>query len=150
MPRKPASADPTFKTISVNITRVRKDLRLPQGEAAQRAGVQQAMLSRWEKGHARPEIGNLLRLAAAYGCSLDDFVVNVNADYDRVIASDLPPDAKRFYEPKLAAMRAIASDASRHLSAYLANEPSSIETTADREASAGKSSPTRVRRKRKK
>lgn len=147
MPRKAASADPTFKTISVNLTRVRKDLHLSQGEAASRAHVPQPMLSRWEKGRARPEIGNLLKLAAAYGCSLDDFVVSVNADYDRLIASNLPPNAKRFYGPKIAAIRELAQTTTRALADALASEPNSVNRDEGRETARDKSGPIRARRK---
>ncbi len=47
---------------------------LDQGEAAARAGISQANLSRIESSKSKPRHETLLKLADAYGCSVDELL----------------------------------------------------------------------------
>jgi len=95
MPRRPSSDDPSVRLIAANLRRTRDDLDISQGEAASRAGVQQSQLSRWEKAKQKPEVDQLVKMAAAYECSLDDLVSGVHDAYDALVEQHVTVDVKR-------------------------------------------------------
>lgn len=53
------------------VARARRAARLTQVQLAQAASVQQAEISRIERGHANPTVTTLARIAAATGSRLD-------------------------------------------------------------------------------
>lgn len=57
---------------------------LNQGEVAERLGVAQSAVSKWERGRALPETKTLIDLAVLYGCRLDDLLAGVNVQYDHL------------------------------------------------------------------
>lgn len=85
MPRKPASDDPSLARIAANLRRIRVDLKLRQGDVEDEAHLPKGQLSRWERGHAKPEVDAVLRLAAAYHCSVDELLIGVYEPYDEAI-----------------------------------------------------------------
>jgi transcriptional regulator with XRE-family HTH domain len=71
----------------------RHELRLSQQAAADRAGVNRSWLSAVEQGHARAELGKLLRLVRALDMVLD------LAPRSGVLAADLAQHLSGFDEP---------------------------------------------------
>jgi len=66
-----------------NVRRLRKQSGLSQGDLAAKMGVKQGTLSDWERDRrGLPEAPTLLKVAKAMGCSVDDLLVGVDADYD--------------------------------------------------------------------
>jgi len=57
--------------VAEEVVRARKAAKLTQRELADRAGVNQAMVSRLEKGERLPRLETLLAVAEATGCVLD-------------------------------------------------------------------------------
>lgn len=79
--------------IGQNIKRVRQSKGwATQVAFAERLGVTQARLSRWERENGSdPEIESLLKIAVAIPCSLDELVLGLNPAYDILRQSlDLP------------------------------------------------------------
>jgi transcriptional regulator with XRE-family HTH domain len=70
-------------TIGVNIKRVRESKGLRQEDGAGEIGVAGSQLSAWE-GDRYKSIGslNLLKIATALKCSVDDLLVDVDPAYD--------------------------------------------------------------------
>lgn len=60
---------------SAEIVAVLRDLGLPHGELAQRAGMARETLSRWETGAQRPSLEDLEKVVTAAGARLDVQVV---------------------------------------------------------------------------
>ena len=52
-----------------------RDLGLPHGELARRAGMARETLSRWETGAQRPSLEDLEKVVAAAGARLDIRIV---------------------------------------------------------------------------
>ncbi len=63
-------------TIGKKIIKVRKMLGLTQKEFGLRLGVTKQALSSWEHGRTLPDIIILTEIAAMFGLSLNDFIVN--------------------------------------------------------------------------
>jgi transcriptional regulator with XRE-family HTH domain len=61
---------PTY--IGENIARIRKDLGISQTELAERMGLYQKAVSRWENQERVPDGYDLVSLAEAMGCTVDD------------------------------------------------------------------------------
>lgn len=57
--------------VAEEVVRARKAAKLTQRELAERAGVNQAMVSRLEKGERLPRLETLLAIAEATGSVLD-------------------------------------------------------------------------------
>lgn len=151
MPRKPAADDPSIPIIASNLRRARLDLGLQSGPAAEKAHVGRTMLSKWENAGAKPEVDALLKIAVAYECSVDDLVVGVNEDYDRLTAKGLRADARRHVQGRLAALRQqIVTTLALVEAGGEAAEKSAGAPVADRAATADRSKPARARRARKK
>lgn len=47
---------------------------LTQGELAEKVGVSQRDISRWENGHREPGVLTVKKMAQALGCSMDELV----------------------------------------------------------------------------
>lgn len=58
----------------------REEAHLSQIQLAEKLGVQQSTISTWEKGHARPNIPQLLDLAKAVGADVTAFLNAVEAE----------------------------------------------------------------------
>lgn len=56
------------------IAKMRKERNLSQTDLAERIGVSQKDVSRWESKRVKPNIDNLKKLAEQFGCSMDDIV----------------------------------------------------------------------------
>lgn len=57
-----------------NLCIIRKQNKLKQSEVAEKIGVTQKDISRWETGAVTPSIESLKKLAAVYGVKLDDLI----------------------------------------------------------------------------
>jgi len=62
------------KTNESLIASIRMQRGMTQGQLAEMAGCRQKDISRWECGEFRPNALNLLLLARALDCSIDDLV----------------------------------------------------------------------------
>ncbi len=71
--------------LGANLRRLRQQAKLTQEILAERAAVQQADISKWEKGKVTPELVSALRLARALDVSLDALLQGVDAQYDAAI-----------------------------------------------------------------
>lgn len=60
--------------LSENLLTLRKQKKLTQEEAAEKAGVSRQALAKWESGETLPDIERCRRLAELYGVTLDDLV----------------------------------------------------------------------------
>lgn len=56
------------------LTAMRKYAKLTQTEAADKIGVMQKDISRWERGEYQPSAESLKKLAEAYSCRIDDLI----------------------------------------------------------------------------
>lgn len=56
------------------ITKLRKERGMSQTDLAEKIGVAQKDVSRWENKYSKPNAGNLKKLAEALECSMEDLV----------------------------------------------------------------------------
>ena len=56
---------------------------LTQEQVSALAGVKQAVYSKWETGKADPKAVSLLRLARAFGVSVEEILAGIDEEYDR-------------------------------------------------------------------
>lgn len=56
----------------MTIREIREALGLNQSKFAEKLGTVQTVVSRWESGTRRPNIDSLKKIAALYGCKVDD------------------------------------------------------------------------------
>lgn len=56
------------------IRMVREQRKLSQKELAQRLGVSPAAISHWETGRRIPDANDLVAMAKALGCKVDDLI----------------------------------------------------------------------------
>lgn len=75
----------------------RKRLNMSQAELADRIGVSQKVISKYEKGSCRPPIDNVAAMAHVFGITVDDFLNGF---------SDIPEREKRLY-PDYAYIRSL-------------------------------------------
>lgn len=61
--------------LSDNIRKLRKLIGLKQSELAEKTGVHQKDISRWENGERIPNATSLSKLAKALQCTLDDLII---------------------------------------------------------------------------
>lgn len=61
-------------TISNPIAARRQALGLTQAQLAEKAGVIQQTIDKWERGERNPGVPSLKKLAAALGCSVADLI----------------------------------------------------------------------------
>ena len=57
---------------------------LSQGQLAMRVGVDRSYITKIEQGHRTPAVGVLLRLAAYFGCAIDDLIGVQHSDTGQV------------------------------------------------------------------
>ena len=62
-------------SVSSNIKRLREDARLTQGELAERLDVARSTVTQWENGWSNPRMGMVQKLAAVFGVSTADIVI---------------------------------------------------------------------------
>ena len=60
-----------MKSFSENLTELRSNRRMTQGELAERLGVSRQSVSKWENGESFPDLPKLVQLGDALGVSLD-------------------------------------------------------------------------------
>lgn len=77
-------------TVGQNIERIREQRSLSQWELADALDIRQPAVSKLEHQKGLPRLPTLFKLAKALQCSVDDLVLNVDVDYDAIVAS-LPP-----------------------------------------------------------
>jgi transcriptional regulator with XRE-family HTH domain len=58
------------------LKQLRKQSGLSQAELAAAIGVTQGAVSQWEMGSSKPSLGNLVSIAKALGCKVDDLIDN--------------------------------------------------------------------------
>ena len=56
------------------IARARMSAGMTQGQLAEATGHRQKDISRWERGVVRPGVDNLVKIARATGCTLQDLI----------------------------------------------------------------------------
>ena len=56
------------------IRRYRKLLGLTQEELADKLGMTQAAISRFETGDRKPDVDDLIAIAKFFGCKIDDLI----------------------------------------------------------------------------
>ncbi len=61
-------------SLGENITRLRKDNKMSQGELAEKLGVSRQSVSKWETDASVPELSKLVRLSEVFGVTLDELV----------------------------------------------------------------------------
>ena len=61
-------------TLGENIARYRKQIGLTQEELAEKMNVSGQAVSKWENDLSYPDVETLKRLAALFGCTLDELV----------------------------------------------------------------------------
>ena len=61
-------------SLGENITRLRKDNKMSQGELADKLGVSRQSVSKWETDASVPELSKLIKLAETFGITLDELV----------------------------------------------------------------------------
>ena len=69
---------PTY--IGKNIARLRQQLGINQTELAERMGLYQKGISRWENNELVPDGYDLIKLAAALGCTVEDLIKETPGD----------------------------------------------------------------------
>ena len=69
---------PTY--IGRNIARLRNQLGISQTELAERLGLYQKAVSRWENQEQVPDGYDLISLATALGCTVDDLTKETPGD----------------------------------------------------------------------
>lgn len=57
-----------------NIYRMRKRAGVLQHELAAQIGVTQSTVSQWESGRTAPRVKNIVEIAAALGCTVDELL----------------------------------------------------------------------------
>jgi len=65
-----------------NLYDLRTDAKLTQEGLAEKAGVQQSDVSKWERGVATPDLESVLKIASALPCELDRLVQGMSTQYD--------------------------------------------------------------------
>ena len=58
----------------MNIKRRRKIAGLTQQALAEALGVHQTAVAGWEKGRSTPRAAHMIKLAALFGCTVDDLL----------------------------------------------------------------------------
>lgn len=69
-------------SVAKNLRTFRESIEISQEELAERSGVKQGNISKYETGKTRPDVSTLLRLAVGLGTTVDRLVSGVNHDYD--------------------------------------------------------------------
>ncbi|RVU90828.1 XRE family transcriptional regulator [Flavobacterium columnare] len=72
-------------SFSERIMAIRKNKKIAQGELAEKIGVHQNVLGRYERGEATPSVEMASKLALALGVSLDFLVGNTDVELDKNI-----------------------------------------------------------------
>lgn len=57
-----------------NIKRLRKKMKITQAELAEKIGVSQSAVCQWEIGFTKPTRQNMIEIAAALHCKVDDLI----------------------------------------------------------------------------
>ncbi len=58
----------------MSIRSVRENAKMTQGTLATALGVSQGAVANWEKGLNNPTADNLVKMAAIFGCSVDELL----------------------------------------------------------------------------
>lgn len=72
---------PVSSRIGTNLRGLRRERQLTQEQLADKAGLKQSEVSKYERG-TKPEVKNLVKLASALEVSLDRLVIGVDERYD--------------------------------------------------------------------
>lgn len=78
-------------TIGENLKRIRNERGLQQGEVADKVGVPQSQLSRWETDFAVPDTASILRIAPALEATVEEIFAGVDESYDAVVRRRMAP-----------------------------------------------------------
>lgn len=126
----------------------RSDLKLGK-DAAERIGVSPTQISLWEQGRTGVDLPRLLDVAAAYEVPLDDLVVGLNPDYDRIITKKLAPNVRRHFQAMIDGVLLRDVEMAEMVAGLKteAGAPSAASRDDEMESTADKPAPTRARRK---
>lgn len=100
-------------TIGKTIAELRKKQDLTQVELAERVGVSQSYLARWERGHAQPRPKALEKLAEALNVTVEELVTGGSAQLEVALGvSDgelvsLLQELQRLNESELEALKTV-------------------------------------------
>jgi transcriptional regulator with XRE-family HTH domain len=75
---------PGVASVGKNVKAVRAALRLTQDEMAERCGVAQNQLSKWEKGRQEPTVESVLKIAVGAKVPIERLLAGVNRDFDLI------------------------------------------------------------------
>ena len=75
------------KGFGANLRSRREAAGLQSNELAARLRVKPPVISKWELTSIMPESPTLLRLAKALNCSVDELLIGVDAEYDKLLAN---------------------------------------------------------------
>lgn len=112
--RKNANSDKIFSEVLMRIKELREEHRLTQKELAEKIGVAQSNISRWEKEEMEPAAGFVVKLADYFDVSAD-YLLGRTDDLGAFVPprSDLSQDEQqllRRYRSLTPASRALVSD----------------------------------------
>ena len=79
-----------MRPIAENLKALRTQAGLSQEQLGLGANVKQSAISRYERDEDVPEVGTILRLAAGLNVPVEALLKGVDAEYDRLIASNKP------------------------------------------------------------
>lgn len=72
-------------SLGSQISRIRKDRKIAQGELAEKVGIHPNVLGRYEREEATPSVEVAAKIADALGVSLDYLVGNTDVQLDKNI-----------------------------------------------------------------
>lgn len=64
-----------------SIKTARIKAKMKQEDVAQKLNVSQGAVSMWETGASDPSVAKLTRLAALFGCTVDELIVDKKQDF---------------------------------------------------------------------
>lgn len=136
------------KTLGENLREMREYRKLTQVAAAEQAGIERTLLTKWETATQSPGIDGLLLMAVTYRCPVDQLLSGVDAPYDDIIEGRLPVDAVRFYRAKIGAFTRESSTAIEAMRDALTRAPTTATSVEAQARDRGRSGAARARRKR--
>lgn len=78
----PLTVDKPENPLATNLIKYREEKFGTQEKLAEASGFKQSVISKWEAGKATPKPKSLLRLARAFGRTVEDLLAGVDETYD--------------------------------------------------------------------
>lgn len=147
MPKRQLTAEQQ-KHLAANVKAKRGTTRAKELLAG--TNISPTRLSLWETAAEEIGIEGLIRLAVLLQCPVDDFLVGLDDDYDRIIEMRIAVDVRSFYERRIKQLEDAFARFVRVASEGAPTHEPRTALSSDAGLSAdGKSRPTRARRTRK-